>query len=132
MPEFITNAEKVNRSISLELPEVMKVETLADLVALCGEDLVLSKTKGALQIMLRSIVRGKLEAKDELKDGEEEAAFTFSDDDIKGKWDLKWIPELRVQKTAEEKALEVLQGLDPETMASVLKAFKAQKKATAE
>lgn len=123
MPEFITNAEKVNRSISLELPKVMQVETLADMVAMVGEDLVLGKTKGALQIMLRAIVRGKLEAQNE--SGE----FVNSDDDIKAAWDLNWIPELRVQKTAEEKALEVLQGLDPETMANVLKAFKAQKKA---
>ena len=126
MPEFITNAEKVNRSISLELPNVMQVETLKDMVALVGEDLVLGKTKGALQIMLRSIVRGKLEAQNE--SGE----FVNTDDAIKAAWDLNWIPELRVQKTAEEKALEVLQGLDPETMASVLKAFKAQKKASAE
>ena len=121
--EFITNAEKVNRSISLELPKVMQVETLADMVALVGEDLVLGKCKGALQIMLRSIVRGKLEAQNEA--GE----FINSDDAIKTSWDVAWIPELRVQKTAEEKALEVLQGLDPETMASVLKTFKAQQKA---
>ena len=120
--EFITNAEKVNRSISLELPKVMQVETLADMVALVGEDLVLGKCKGALQIMLRSIVRGKMEAQNEA--GE----FINSDDAIKTSWDVAWIPELRVQKTAEEKALEVLQGLDPETMASVLKAFKAQQK----
>ena len=121
--EFITNAEKVNRSISLELPKVMQVETLADMVALVGEDLVLGKCKGALQIMLRSIVRGKLEAQNEA--GE----FINSDDAIKASWDIAWIPELRIQKSAEEKALEVLQGLDPETMASVLKAFKAQQKA---
>jgi len=119
--EFITNAEKVNRSISLELPKVMLVETLPDMVALTGEDLVLGKCKGALQIMLRSIVRGKLEAQNEA--GE----FINSDDDIRAAWDVNWIPELRIQKTAEEKALEVLQGLDPETMASVLAAFKAQK-----
>ena len=124
--EFITNAEKVNRSISLELPKVMQVETLADMVALVGEDLVLGKCKGALQIMLRSIVRGKMEAQNEA--GE----FINSDDAIKTSWDVAWIPELRVQKTAEEKALEVLQGLDPETMASVLKAFKAQQKAAKE
>ena len=123
MPEFITNAEKVNRSISLELPEVMQVETLADMVALVGEDLVLGKTKGALQIMLRSIVRGKLEAQNEA--GE----FINSDEMIKAAWDLTWIPELRVQKTAEEKALEVMQGLDPETMAKVLAAYESQTKA---
>ena len=123
MPEFITNAEKVNRSISLELPEVMQVETLADMVALVGEDLVLGKTKGALQIMLRSIVRGKLEAQNEA--GE----FINSDEMIKAAWDTKWIPELRVQKTAEEKALEVMQGLDPETMAKVLAAYESQTKA---
>jgi len=121
--EFITNAEKVNRSISLELPKVMQVETLADMVAIVGEDLVLSKCKGALQIMLRSIVRGKLEAQNEA--GE----FLNSDDVIKSTWHVAWIPELRIQKTAEEKALEVLQGLDPETMANVLKAFKSQQKA---
>jgi len=123
MSEFITNAEKVNRSISLELPKVMQVETLADMVALVGEDLVLGKTKGSLQIMLRSIVRGKLEAQNEA--GE----FINSDDDIKAAWDINWIPELRVQKTAEEKALEVLQGLDPETMANVLAAYKAKTQA---
>ena len=121
--EFITNADKVTRSISLELPKVMQVETLADMVALVGEDLVLGKCKGALQIMLRSIVRGKLEAQNEA------GAFLNSDDDIRAAWDINWIPELRVQKTAEEKALDVLQGLDPETMANVLKAFKAQQKA---
>lgn len=117
MAEFITNAEKVNRSITLEDPKVMTTETLADLVAMVGEDVVLNKTKGALRIMLRSIVRGKLEAQDE------EGNFINSDKDIAKAWDLDWIPELRVQKTAEEKALETLQGLDPETMAKVLAAY---------
>ena len=122
MADFITNAEKVNRSITLQLPGVMETETLADMVALVGEDLCLNKVKGALIIMLRSMVRGKLEAKDE--NGE----FINSDQDILSAWDVNWIPELRVQKTAEEKALDTLQGLSPEAMAEVLAKYEAQQK----
>lgn len=123
MSEFITNAEKVDRSITLTTPKVMDAETLADLVALVGEDFVLNKTKGQMIIMLRAIVRGKLEAKDA------EDNFVNSDKDILKAWDIKWIPELRIQKSAEEKALETLQGLSAEDMAKVLEKYAAQTKA---
>jgi hypothetical protein len=142
MTEFITNAEKVNRSITLALPEVMKTETLADLVALVTEDLCLNKTKGALIIMLRSLVRNKLEAlilpegeKRSLATlhklivkGEFEPNFVNSDKDILKAWDVNWIPELRVQKSAEEKALDTLQGLSPEEMQAVMEKYAAQQK----
>lgn len=123
MTDFITNAEKVDRSITLALPEVMTAETLADLVAKVTEDFCLNKTKGAMIIMLRSMIRGKLEAKDEA--GE----FVNSDKDILKAWDVNWIPELRVQKSAEEKALDTLQGLTPEEMQAVMEKYAAQQKA---
>jgi len=127
MTDFITNAEKVDRSITLTLPGVMEAETLADLVALVGEDLCLNKVKGALIIMLRSLVRGKLEAQNKDNDGKTiEGDFVNSDKDIVKAWDIKWIPELRVQKSAEEKALDTLQGLTPEEMQAVLEKYAAQ------
>jgi len=129
MTDFITNAEKVDRSITLGLPEVMVVETLADLVALVGEDLCLNKVKGALIIMLRSMIRGKLEAKIKDDSGNDTDAFVNSDKDIIKAWDIKWIPELRVQKSAEEKALDTLQGLSPEEMQAVMAKYAAQQKA---
>ncbi len=122
MSDFITNAEKVDRSITLALPEVMETETLADLVASVGEDFCLNKTKGAMIIMLRSMIRGKLEAKDN------EDNFINSDKDIQKAWDVNWIPELRVQKSAEEKALDTLQGLSPEELQAVLEKHAAQQK----
>lgn len=122
MSEFITNAEEAKRSITLELPKVMETETLADLVALVGEDFVLNKVKGQMIIMLRSIVRGKLTAKDA------EGNFINSDTDIQKAWDVDWIPELRVQKTAEEKALDAMQGLTPEQMAAVIAQYEAKEK----
>ncbi len=128
MADFITNAEKVDRSITLELPEVMETETLADLVAKVGEDFCLNKTKGAMIIMLRSMIRGKLEAKVKDEKGNDLEDFANSDKDILKAWDVKWIPELRVQKTAEEKALDTLQGLTPEEMQAVLDKYAAQQK----
>jgi len=128
MTDFITNAEKVDRSITLALPNVMETETLADLVALVTEDLCLNKTKGALIIMLRSLVRGKLEAKVKDADGKETDEFVNSDKDILKAWDVNWIPELRVQKSAEEKALDTLQGLSPEEMQAVMEKYNAQQK----
>ena len=126
MTDFITNAEKVDRSITLALPGVMETETLADLVALVGEDFCLNKVKGQMIIMLRSIVRGKLEAKGKDENGKDTEDFVNSDKDIIKAWDVKWIPELRVQKSAEEKALDTLQGLSPEEMAAVMEKYAAQ------
>jgi len=128
MTDFITNAEKVNRSITLALPSVMETETLADLVALVNEDFCLNKVKGAMIIMLRSIIRGKLEAKVKDEKGNDTEDFVNSDKDILKAWDVKWIPELRVQKSAEEKALDTLQGLSPEEMQAVMAKYAAQQK----
>jgi len=128
MADFITNAEKVNRSITLTLPSVMETETLADLVALVNEDFCLNKVKGAMIIMLRSIIRGKLEAKVKDEKGNDTEDFVNSDKDILKAWDVKWIPELRVQKSAEEKALDTLQGLSPEEMQAVMAKYAAQQK----
>ncbi len=128
MTDFITNAEKVNRSITLALPGVMETETLADLVALVNEDFCLNKVKGAMIIMLRSIIRGKLEAKVKDEKGNDTEDFVNSDKDILKAWDVKWIPELRVQKTAEEKALDTLQGLSPEEMQAVMAKYAAGQK----
>jgi len=129
MTDFITNAEKVDRSITLALPGVMETETLADLVALVSEDLCLNKVKGALIIMLRSMVRGKLEAKVKDENGKDTDIFLNSDKDITKAWDINWIPELRVQKSAEEKALDTLQGLSPEEMQAVMEKYAAQQTA---
>jgi len=123
MTDFITNAEKVDRSLTLALPGVMEEETLADLVVKVTEDFCLNKTKGAMIIMLRSMIRGKLEAKNE------DGTFVNSDKDILKVWDVNWVPELRVQKSAEEKALDTLQGLSPEEMQAVLEKYAAQQKA---
>lgn len=128
MTDFITNAEKVNRSIALALPGVMEAETLADLVALVGEDFCLNKVKGQMIIMLRSIVRGKMEAKVKDADGNDTEDFVNSDKDILKAWDVNWVPELRVQKSAEEKALDTLQGLNPEELAAVMKKYQNQQK----
>lgn len=126
MTDFITNAEKVNRSITLALPGVMETETLADLVALVGEDFCLHNVKGQMIIKLRSLLRGKLEAKVKDADGKETDDFLNSDKDITKAWDVNWIPELRIQKTAEEKALDTLQGLSPEEMQAVMEKYAAQ------
>lgn len=154
MTKFITNAEKVNRSITLTSPEVMDAETLADLVAKVTEDFCLNKTKGQMIIMLRSMIRSQLEALDLnamdltvlealepdpekrtlvmiqklVKKGELKPAFINSDKDIIKAWDVKWIPELRVQKSAEEKALEAWQGLDAEAQAAVMAKYEAGQK----
>lgn len=142
MSDFKTNAEKVDRSITLPLPSVMETETLADMVTLVGEDFCLNKVKGQMKIMLRSIARGKLEAinlpEDEkrsltelhklISTGEFKPNFVNSDKDISKAWDVKWVPELRVQKSAEEKALDTLQGLTPEEMQLVMEKFAAQQK----
>ena len=128
MTDFITNDEKINRSITLPLPNVMETETLADLVAAVGEDFCLNKVKGAMIIMLRSMIRGKLSAKAKDAEGNDLEDFANSDKDITKAWDVKWVPELRVQKSAEEKALDTLQGLSPEEMQAVMAKYQAQQK----
>ena len=117
MPEFITNADKVNRSITLPEPEVLQCDSLKKLVSMVGEDLVKHQTEAQIRIKARSLIRNKLEAT------KEDGSPAYTDNQITKEWDVEWVPELRIQKTPEEKAMEALGALDPETRKAVLAAM---------
>jgi len=115
--KVVSNASK--REVFVDEPEVLGMETLEDLVKAQGEDVCINQIKGALKIGFRAVIRRKL---DEVDDNGEP---TLSDEDIAGEDYSEWVPKLRVTKTAEEKALELLGNLDPSIRESVLANFKA-------
>ena len=116
---IITKSNKKNdvnpegREVETETPELISAETLADAVAVQGEDLCLAQIKAQLTIGFRSHVRGKLES---MTDDEN----TFTVEDILAMDFSDWKPEARTRKTAEEKAAALLSTLDPKTLEAVL------------
>ena len=124
MPTIETNSNKAERKIVTEMPKILQADTLAELVEIQGEDLCVQQIKGQLTISFRSMIRTKLEAENE--DGNP----TYSDDDIKNLEGLAdWKPEVRVRKSNEEKAKDILGALSPEERAAVLAAYAEQEKA---
>lgn len=118
---IVTKSNPAKREITLPMPEILKCETLADLVKLQGETLCVNHIKQQVTIAFRAKVRNLLEKVDDNGDPE------YTDDQIKKKIDPNWVPELRVTKTAQERALEALGKLDPETRKAVLAQAKAIK-----
>jgi len=105
------------RTIETGTPECLLCETMEELISVLGDDaekIILSKTQAQLTIDFRGGVRNRLAAVDK-----ETGALTYTDDKIVA-FAEEWTPSLRVAKTKEEKALEILNGLDPDQLAKVL------------
>ena len=110
-------ANKVDRVIRVEQPEILNLTTLADIVESIGEEHTLNIVQNGLKVAFRAPIRTKLEKKDDNGD------FEFSDEAIMNEDFSDWKPTLRVTKTPEEKALEALGNLPPEIRAQVLANF---------
>ena len=118
--------EIYERSLDFPTPKVILAETIEELVKLLGADYCLHQLKNQMKVSWRAKMRTAMEKKDD--NGE----YEFSDDAIRNKvYDVNWQPELRITKTAEEKAAEALGALDPEVrkaiLAQQLELLKAQK-----
>ena len=126
MSTIKTVSNSVDREITLELPDVLSCGSLADLVAIQGEDLVLNQAKQQLTVSFRAMIRSKLEAtddNDEAKfDDESLAAEDFSD----------WKPSVRVRQTDQEKAVKALANCDEDELADIIEKAKAAMAAKAE
>lgn len=105
------------RIIETAMPECLLCESLDELRGVLGEDadkIILSKTLGQLTIDFRSGVRNRLSSVNK-----ETGELSYGDEQVQ-EYAEEWAPTLRVAKSKEEKALEMLNGLDPEQLAKVL------------
>lgn len=116
MIKVVSNS--AGREVTVKEPDVLGIDSLAELAEALGEDLCVNQIKNQLKVSFRAIIRRKLEEKD---DNEE---FVNSDDAIVAEDFSDWKPTLRVTKTPEEKALEALGNLPPEVREAVLANFK--------
>lgn len=110
-------SNQVGRTISIEEPKVLTMTSVEELVEALGEELVVNQVKNQLKVSFRAVIRRKLEEKDDNDD------FVNSDESLIEADFSEWKPTLRVTKTPEEKALEALGNLDPETRNAILANF---------
>jgi len=106
------------RTITLDCPEVLEKDSLADLAEILGEDFCVNEIKAQLKIKFRALIRGMLAS---MTDGE----YTNTDEDIKALDFSDWKPEVRVRMTAQEKAMKALGSLPPEERAAIFAALEA-------
>ena len=113
--------EYYERSLTVDTPNVLLAETLADMVNIVGEDYILHTVKAGMKIAYRGKIRTTMEKRDD--NGE----FEFDDATIlENVADVNWTPELRVTKSQEEKVDEALSAMDPEKLKALLKAKMAE------
>lgn len=118
---ILTKNVQENREVIVPTPACLEVESLSDLVAAVGEDLVLNKAMAQILIDLRSRVRSMLGAKIKDESGAE-VDFKFTDDQILAEDWINWIPTLTVRKSEEDKASEILSKFqnNPEQLKAIL------------
>jgi len=119
MSTITVNANKVSRSINVNQPACIEAKNLQEVSELLDEDVLYKLVHNGLKVAFRSIIRTKLES---LTDDEP----TYSDEEILELDFSDWVPEARTRMSAEEKAMKALGSLDPEQLAAVLAAAKAQ------
>ena len=105
------------REIVLDEPAIMNLTTLAEFAEVQGEDLCINQLKNQLKVSFRSVVRRKLEEKDDNEEALNSDAAILAEDFS------DWKPTLRITKTPEEKALEALGALPPEVREAVLASY---------
>ena len=105
----VSGDEKRKAFIDVTKPEVLKAQSLNELVQQLGEDMIMNKVLNQLIIDFRSQVRGKMESFDN-----ENESFRYDLNEIEGADYLEWKPEARQRKSLEEKAAEILAKLSPD------------------
>ena len=115
MIKVVSNSAK--RELSVKEPDVLNLDTLAELAEAEGEELCVNQIKNQLKVSFRAVIRRKLEEKDDNED------FVNSDEAILNEDYSDWKPTLRISKSPEEKAMEVLGSLPPEVREAVLANF---------
>jgi len=113
MSILVRSSKRDEAEISVETPEVLKAETLADLVELVGENMVFQKSMAQILIDFRSLVRGKMESQ---TDNE----WNYTLDEIQSESYADWVPTQRQRKSKEEKASETLSKLSPDELKAAL------------
>jgi len=113
MSILVRSSKRDDAEISVETPEVLKAETLADLVELVGENMVFQKSMAQILIDFRSLVRGKMESQ---TDNE----WNYTLDEIQSESYADWVPTQRQRKSKEEKASETLSKLSPDELKAAL------------
>ena len=111
--EIKVNSSKSERTVTVNAPECITVETLQEMVDLLDEELVLNKVKAQLKLDFRAHIRTKLDSMD---DGEPR----YTDDEIATADYADWRPEGRTRKSSSDKALEMLGKLSADELAVVL------------
>ena len=110
-----TKSNKSGRTVNTNCPDVLDPEiSFSDLVSALGEDLAKNKIQAQLKVDFRSQIRTKLESKDDNDD------YRYSEDDIVSEDYSGWVPELRVRKSPEEKAADILGKLSPDEAKAAL------------
>ncbi len=102
------------RTLEIDLPDVLKAETIAELIEIQGEDFCYHQILEQLKIKFRSHVRTKMDAITE--DNE----LVNSDEEIMSLDFSEWKSETRTRKSAFEKAMDLLGKLPPEEREAAL------------
>lgn len=110
-----TKSNKADREVTVGAPDVLKVTTVADAIAILGEDVALTKIKAQLTIDFRSHIRGKLESMSD-------DAYNYTDEEIIAADYSDWKPEARTRKSSAEKAAELLGKMSPEELKAAMAA----------
>lgn len=113
MSILVRSTKRDDSEISVETPEVLKAETLADLVELVGENMVFQKSMAQILIDFRSLVRGKMES-------QTDDEWNYTLDEIQSESYADWVPTQRQRKSKEEKASETLSKLSPDELKAAL------------
>ncbi len=111
-----TKSNKAKREISIPKPNILKMKKMNDIISLIGEETAVRKVQNQIIIDFRANIRSLLEHGD-IKNKN----FTHSDEDIKTIGFKNWIPETRVRKSPEERAAQVIKGLNQEQLEAVLR-----------
>jgi len=119
MSTIETKSNKADRTIIVDLPECLTLDTVEDLVSALGADVVVNKIKAQITVDFRSKIRGMMESTTE------DGTSRYNDDEIISMDLDTWVPEARTRKTAEEKAMETLGTLSAADLAKVLEKAQA-------
>ncbi len=122
--QITTKSNKANREITVSAPAILTKETVKEMVEILGEDLCLAKIKAQLTIDFRSMQRTLLESVDDNNDP------TNSDEKILSMDHSDWKPELRIRKSVEEKAADLLSTMTPDQIKAALATMQANEAAT--
>lgn len=114
MSTITTKSSKRSVEVTTEMPNILTITNLDDLVSIIGAEAVVNKAVAQLTIDFRGVVRAALES-------ESNGEFTNTVEDIAAMDFADWTPNIRQKQSAAEKASKMLSQLTPE-MRALLKA----------